>query len=67
MGKISVKASEGVHVITSGVRSDHFGGQVLLFAAKGKTSYLSHADLESPEDKRSCVIEQAESGDIGKT
>jgi hypothetical protein len=35
--------------------------------AKGKTSYLSPADLESPEDKLSRVIEQAESGDIGKT
>jgi hypothetical protein len=32
-----------------------------------KTSYLSSADLESPEDKLSRVIEQAESGDIGKT
>ena len=43
------------------------GGPESGRAAKGKTSYLPSAGLESPEDKLSHVIEQAESGDIGKT
>lgn len=43
------------------------GGEMACESAKDKTSYPSPANLESPEDKLPRVIEQAESGGIGKT
>jgi len=42
-------------------------GMLMGELAKGKASYPSPAELESPGSKLSDVIEQAESGDIGKT